>query len=61
MNKKKSVNLTYLSTMIATELTKDKSLEEICELKILLSQVCCTVSTIYSLKLTEKKINSHSP
>lgn len=51
MEKEKSCSLTYLSTIIATELTKDKSVEEIYELKILLSQISCTISTIYSLKL----------
>ena len=54
MENNKASKLTYLSTLIATELTKNKSFDELCELKILLSQVSNTVSTICSLKALKK-------
>ena len=50
MENKRPSDLACLATLIATELTKNKSTKEICELKILLSQITATISTIYSLK-----------
>jgi len=54
MENKIVTKLTCLSTLIATELSKNKTLEELLELKILLSQVSTTISTIYSLRITKK-------
>jgi len=53
MENKKIADLTYLSTLIATELTKNKNLSELYELKVLLSQISCTISTIYALKISK--------
>ena len=53
MSDKEACENTYLATIIATELTRHMSLEEMCELKTLLSQVCCTISTIISLKINK--------
>lgn len=50
MQNKKASDLTYLSTLIAVELTKNKSLKEIFELKALLGQVLSTLSTICVFK-----------
>ena len=48
--KDKASDLTYLATLIAVELTKDKDLQEIFEIKALLSQVLSTLSTIIVFK-----------
>lgn len=53
MDTKQSCNYTYLATLIAVELTRDKTTKEICELKNLLSQVCCTLSSICTFRLTK--------
>lgn len=53
MNDKNACDFTYLATLIATELTKNMSIKDICDLKTLLTQVCCTISTIISLKLSK--------
>ena len=50
MQNKKASDLTYLSTLIAVELTKDKNADEIFELKTLLNQVVATMSTIWVFK-----------
>lgn len=36
----------YLSSAIAIELCKNKTPQEIAELKILLSQICCSINAL---------------
>lgn len=43
------------STVLAFELCKDKSLDEIFTIKNMLNQVICTIQTIINEKITNKK------
>lgn len=50
MDDKYASNVTYLATLIAVELSRDKSVEEIIEIRTLLSQVVSTLSTLSLFK-----------
>lgn len=46
--------LTILCTLVAAEISKDRSIEEISKIKNALSQICCSLSTIISERLSKK-------
>lgn len=47
--------LTILCTLIAAEISKDRDIDEICKIKNALSQIVCSLSTIITERIANKK------
>ena len=47
--------LTILCTLVAAEISKDRDIDEICKIKNALSQIVCSLSTIITERIANKK------